>query len=494
MLDPLEVHLLDFPNIVIKGSEMQLPFQSVMKIEKFGDLILRATEPQMLLFNLYDDWLDSISSYTAFSRLVLIMRAMHVNNDRTKIILRPDKKTQTQPHHVWPTLTDEEWIRVEVALKDLILVDYGKNNVNVGSLTQSEIRDIILGMEIQAPSLQRQQMAELEQQARDATTTTATTTRTVNVHGDEVLTTTTSNYETSAFASKTDWRTRALASTNLALRTSTLHVLSEGIRAGGYTHVIPKNLLKRFVACADLRTQCFAYAYGRSPVESDETQFVKEICCLVLVPQVGTHASVSIPDMVPQHQLLTGLEPLGWVQTLPSEPRALTLPSLALHSKLLMDREDWDAERSVVITCAITPGSCSLSSYKLTSSGFEKGRELIENGSVPMNMPPTPCAATEYERSQLLVTDRFSGFFLVPGPEGVWNYAFQSINHSKSMKFSLQADNPPSFYAECHRPAHFLQFAGNGGSEDADGDMEINLVKGGMASMSLAANDMNYFN
>jgi pre-mRNA-processing factor 8 len=27
MLDPLEVHLLDFPNIVIKGSELQLPFQ-----------------------------------------------------------------------------------------------------------------------------------------------------------------------------------------------------------------------------------------------------------------------------------------------------------------------------------------------------------------------------------------------------------------------------------------------------------------------------------
>lgn len=27
MLDPLEVHLLDFPNIIIKGSELQLPFQ-----------------------------------------------------------------------------------------------------------------------------------------------------------------------------------------------------------------------------------------------------------------------------------------------------------------------------------------------------------------------------------------------------------------------------------------------------------------------------------
>jgi pre-mRNA-processing factor 8 len=36
MLDPLEVHLLDFPNIVIKGSDLQLPFQSSLKIEKFA--------------------------------------------------------------------------------------------------------------------------------------------------------------------------------------------------------------------------------------------------------------------------------------------------------------------------------------------------------------------------------------------------------------------------------------------------------------------------
>ena len=30
MLDPLEVHLLDFPNIVITGSELQLPFQVML--------------------------------------------------------------------------------------------------------------------------------------------------------------------------------------------------------------------------------------------------------------------------------------------------------------------------------------------------------------------------------------------------------------------------------------------------------------------------------
>ena len=100
-----------------------------------------------------DDWLKTISSYTAFSRLILVLRALHVAQDRTKVILRPDKTVVTEPHHVWPTLTDEQWararrpvtrdlvswrrvtstqVRVEVALKDLILADYGKkNNVNV---------------------------------------------------------------------------------------------------------------------------------------------------------------------------------------------------------------------------------------------------------------------------------------------------------------------------------------------------------------------------
>ena len=65
----------------------------------------------------------------------------------SQVILKPDKTTITEAHHIWPSLSDEQWIKVEVQLKDLILADYGKkNNVNVASLTQSEIRDIILGM------------------------------------------------------------------------------------------------------------------------------------------------------------------------------------------------------------------------------------------------------------------------------------------------------------------------------------------------------------
>ncbi|VDK69766.1 unnamed protein product, partial [Anisakis simplex] len=228
---------------------------------------MKATEPQMVLFNLYDDWLKTISSYTAFSRVILIMRGMHINPDKTKVILKPDKTTITEPHHIWPSLGDEEWIKVELALKDMILADYGKkNNVNVASLTQSEVRDIILGMEISAPSAQRQQIAEIEKQTKEqsqvtATTTrtvnkhgdeiisattsnyevTATTTRTVNKHGDEIISATTSNYESQTFASRTEWRVRAISSTNLHLRTQHIYVNSDDVKDTGYTYILPKN-------------------------------------------------------------------------------------------------------------------------------------------------------------------------------------------------------------------------------------------------------------
>jgi pre-mRNA-processing factor 8 len=165
-------------------------------------------------------------------------------------------------------LSAAERINVEVALKDLILADYGKkNNVNVASLTQSEIRDNILGMEISPPSAQRQQIAEVEKQAKGQSQLTATTTRTVNKHGDESISSTTSNYETQTFSSKTEWRVRAISATNLHLCTNHIYVSSDDIKETGYTYILPKNVLKKFFPISDLRCQIAGYLYGVSPAE-----------------------------------------------------------------------------------------------------------------------------------------------------------------------------------------------------------------------------------
>lgn len=455
LLDPLEVHLLDFPNISIRASELQLPFQAAMKVEKLGDMILRATEPQMVLFNLYDEWLKTISSYTAFSRLILILRALHVNQDKTKLLLRPDKTVITQEHHIWPSLSDEEWIKVETQLRDLILNDYGKkNNVNTSSLTSSEVRDIILGMEISAPSMQRQQAAEIEKQQQEQQQLTAVTTKTQNVHGEDIIVTTTSQYEQTSFASKTEWRTRAIATSNLRTRANNIYINSEDVKEEShFTYIMPKNILKRFITIADLRVQVAGYLYGTSPPDNDQ---IKEIRTIVMVPQVGNTRDVQLPRELPQHEYLNNLEPLGIIHTVSgNEPPYMQASDVTQHAKLMQQHASWD-KKTVSMTVSFTPGSVSLAAWALTPNGYKWGAENRDT----MSDNPAGFSTAFGEKCQLLLSDKIRGYFLVP-ETGVWNYSFMGSSFGMVEKKPVWAkiDTPARFYDGVHRPLHFINFA-----------------------------------
>ncbi|KAK5108138.1 hypothetical protein LTR62_008734 [Meristemomyces frigidus] len=458
LLDPLEVHLLDFPNISIRASELQLPFQAAMKVEKLGDMILRATEPQMVLFNLYDEWLKSISSYTAFSRLILILRALHVNQDKTKLLLRPDKSVITQEHHIWPTLSDDDWVKVEVQLRDLILNDYGKkNNVNTSSLTNSEIRDIILGMEISAPSMQRQQAAEIEKQQLEQQQLTAVTTKTQNVRGEDMIVTTTSSYEQASFASKTEWRTRAIATSNLRTRANNIYISSDDIRddEDHFTYVMPKNILKRFITIADLRVQVAGYLYGSSPPDNKQ---VKEIKTIVMIPQVGSTRDVQLPRNLPEHELLKGLEPLGMIHTSAgNETSYMTAQDVTQHARLMAAHPSWD-RKTVTMTVNFTPGSVSLSAWSLTPQGYTWGAENRDLSSEqPAGFSPNGGFG---EKSQLLLSDKIRGYFLVPEDER-WNWSFMGSGFGDREKGRVYVGVgvPRRFYDEVHRANHFTSFA-----------------------------------
>ncbi|KAL2172190.1 hypothetical protein VTG60DRAFT_7034 [Thermothelomyces hinnuleus] len=454
LLDPLEVNLLDFPNISIRASELQLPFQAAMKVEKLGDMILRATEPQMVLFNLYDEWLKSISSYTAFSRLILILRALHVNQDKTKLILRPDKTVITQDHHIWPSLSDEDWIKVEMQLRDLILNDYGKkNNVNVSSLTTSEVRDIILGMEISAPSLQRQQAAEIEKQQQEQQQLTAVTTKTQNVHGEEIIVTTTSQFEQQTFASKTEWRTRAIATSNLRTRANNMYVAPVDSDVDDITYVMPKNILKKFITIADLRVQVAGYLYGSSPADNDQ---VKEIKCIVMVPQIGGLRNVQLPQHLPQHELLKDMEPLGLIHTMSgNELPYMSAMDVTNHARLVDAHPTWNEQTTLTVAVSFTPGSVSLSAWALTPQGYKWGAENKDLGSDQ----PQGFSTTMGERRQLLLSDKFKGFFLVPD-NGKWNYSFMgsAFGGLEKKAIHVKLDSPLPFYSDQHRPIHFSSF------------------------------------
>ena len=93
--------------------------------------------------------------------------------------------------------------------------------------------------------------------------------------------------------------TRALPSAaNLHLRVNHIYVNSDDISDSGFTYVMPKNVLKKFICIADLRTQVAGFMYGVSPPDNPQ---VKEIRCIVMPPQWGNHQLVNLPTALPVH-------------------------------------------------------------------------------------------------------------------------------------------------------------------------------------------------
>lgn len=259
-------------------------------------------------------------------------------------------------------------MKVEVELKNLILADYSKkNNVNIASLTMSEVKDIILGMDVAPVNIQEQELKRIEETNKEQAQLQSQTVRSTNIHGEEIVTQVTTQFEREKFLSKTDWRMRAISASTLHLRTNQIYVNSDEIRETGITYVMPKNLLKRFICISDLRIQIAGYLYGVTPEDNED---IREIRCIVMVPQVGTYQGCSLPAHMAEHSALKDLEPLGWIHTQPNETGQLVATDSTMHSKLI-ERHSWDAEKSIIGTCSFTQGSCSLSVYKLTPKGLE---------------------------------------------------------------------------------------------------------------------------
>jgi pre-mRNA-processing factor 8 len=63
-----------------------------------------------------------------------------------------------------------------------------------------------------------------------------------------------------------------------------------------------------------------------------------------------------------------------------------------------------------------------LSVYKLTPAGVEWGQKNKETTPNPTGYGPQ-----FYEKVQMILSDKFLGFFMIP-EGGVWNYNFNGIN------------------------------------------------------------------
>lgn len=141
-------------------------------------------------------------------------------------------------------------------------------------------------MEVAPVHIQEQEIKRIEEQNKEAASLQAQTVKSTNVHGTQIITQVTSQYEKEKFMSKTDWRMRAVTASTLHLRTKQIYVNSDDITESGFTYVLPKNILKKFICVSDLRIQVAGLMYGITP---EDNKSVKEIRCIVMVPQIGTY-------------------------------------------------------------------------------------------------------------------------------------------------------------------------------------------------------------
>lgn len=185
----------------------------------------------------------------------------------------------------------------------------------------------------------------------------------------------------------------------------------------------------------------------------------------------------------------------------------LWLKDLVSHARILENNKQWDGEKCIILTCSFTPGSCSLTAYKLTPTGYEWGRANKNNGGEN----PHGYLPTYYEKVQMLLSDRFLGFYMVRAvsfnaeynviymckerwfcfihvlkvcyflrfppmlqvpDNGPWNYNFMGVKHTVSMKYGIKLGTPREYYHEDHRPTHFLEFVHLEEGDTAEGDRE----------------------
>jgi len=276
IIDPLGIYLVDFPNIIIKCTELRILFQNLLKIQKLGDIVSNAAVSKSFLFNLYDNWLESISSFTAFSRLILILKSIEINLEIIKEIVGDFFKNFSS-NTFWPPFHDEEWVKVEITLKDLILEDFSiKKNIGLKHLSQNEIRDIILGINLNLSNFAPKTSISENNKTLETSVSLDSSKRNmfVSSHWKE---------NRCDFPTVSKWKKKYLfdySNYQYSMRIKTRYVFS---KKTSVCFVFPRNLLKQFIRISDSKNPKIGFVFGK---KVDKNKFYWEASAILIPPQI----------------------------------------------------------------------------------------------------------------------------------------------------------------------------------------------------------------
>nr|SPJ13486.1 pre-mRNA-processing-splicing factor 8,putative [Plasmodium sp. DRC-Itaito]SPJ13490.1 pre-mRNA-processing-splicing factor 8,putative [Plasmodium sp. DRC-Itaito]SPJ13500.1 pre-mRNA-processing-splicing factor 8,putative [Plasmodium sp. DRC-Itaito]SPJ13502.1 pre-mRNA-processing-splicing factor 8,putative [Plasmodium sp. DRC-Itaito]SPJ13504.1 pre-mRNA-processing-splicing factor 8,putative [Plasmodium sp. DRC-Itaito] len=115
--------------------------------------------------------------------------------------------------------------------------------------------------------------------------------------------------------------------------------------------------------------------------------------------------------------------------------------------------------------------NCTINAYKLTNDGYSFAKSKKNSSDLYV----FPNVNNLYEPVQILLSNVFVGYFLIPD-DHIWNYNLMGIKFNNNQKYAPHLDIPQPFYADIHRPNHFLQFSLLDQRDADEADVETSFI------------------
>ena len=301
-LDSIQIHLIDYPEILVRGIQFRINLQNLLKLKIIGHEIFFAKFSKMSTFFLFDDWLSKISAFTAFSRLILILNVIEIDYQSIKNLF--GNYSNDLEKHIWPNFSEKKWIKIEILLKDIILRNYcQKFGVSIHSLSESDVKNIIFGIDLIKSN---ESSHPVDCQKQDLETSIS-----LNKTGEKIISLVSRKTSFEKFISISNWKNNFDFLNSKRKIFSFINVeffkINENIRR----ILFPRNLLKIFLSLTKIIDKIITYLFGK---HIKNEKIILEVRILVIPNQIFKKNKMEFDVQIFPNKILKNLKFFGFLR------------------------------------------------------------------------------------------------------------------------------------------------------------------------------------
>lgn len=410
LLDPIRVQLIDYPEILIKNTEIKISLHCLLRIKKFRKIITESFSCANLIFNLYDNWLAKISAYTSFSRLILILRGIEVDFFKVREIFM-NSFDSIISDFFWPTFDENKWIKVEIKLKNLILEIFSKKNFFLNkNFSQNEIREIILIGNFSSKKFVLSEDINLEKKIKISLLKDS--------KGRKIKVSNTSKGSPPRYISLSNWKISSFIGKKFNPETYRIKTQSIKNKIIKKKIIIPRNIIKQLIYISNLEFNILAILFGKSLRKKDK---LTEIKILFVPPQINRNNFIDFIFKIPKHKVLKSFYMSGFVCT---SGIKTTINQKFQKKTFLQSMENFKI--LILILLNISKRGCEIKSVKMK----KRFNNIIKSD--------------RKKDVKIFITKNFFGVFLISRNRS-WNFFYKFPKFIKTRPISVIIESPGIF-------------------------------------------------